>query len=265
MEFIKKLFLNDSFIISIILINSALLFWMCYPNAPRWLSYADSLFTVLFVIEMNVKISKYGFKKYIKSRLNQLDFVVTIISIPSLFQVIFPNGIIASFDIVLVFRTLRVFRTFRALKPLMIIRYIPGIDRILRGVKNGVRASYLIVFAFSIFLLIISLITCSLFSSLAPDYFGNPLESLYSTFRLFTIEGWYEIPAAICHNMNSNFLEGLVDLYFVIVLFCGGILGMSFVNSIIVDAMASDNNEEVLKGIRDMQNKIDELSKKIDK
>jgi voltage-gated sodium channel len=38
----------------------------------------------------------------------------------------------------------------------------------------------------------------------------------------------------------------------------GGILGLSIVNSIFVDAMVSDNNDE-------LENKIDLLNKKIDK
>lgn len=38
----------------------------------------------------------------------------------------------------------------------------------------------------------------------------------------------------------------------------GGIIGMYFINSIFVDAMVSDNNDEV-------EAKLDELNKKIDK
>ena len=38
--------------------------------------------------------------------------------------------------------------------------------------------------------------TTFLFGNAAPQYFGNPALSVYSIFRLFTIEGWYEM----CHR-----------------------------------------------------------------
>ena len=36
-------------------------------------------------------------------------------------------------------------------------------------------------------------------------------------------------------------------VYFSILLFMGGIIGMSLVNSIFVDAMVADNNDEVIR------------------
>ena len=42
----------------------------------------------------------------------------------------------------------------------------------------------------------------------------------------------------------------------------GGIIGMSFINSIFVDAMAEDNNDDVKEKLRQLEQKIDELLKK---
>jgi voltage-gated sodium channel len=47
-------------------------------------------------------------------------------------------------------------------------------------------------------------------------------------------------------------------MYFIFVVISGGIFGLSLVNSIFVDAMVSDNNDE-------LENKIDLLDQKIDK
>jgi voltage-gated sodium channel len=33
-----------------------------------------------------------------------------------------------------------------------------------------------------------------LFKEAASQYYNSPLISLYSTFEIFTIEGWFEIP-----------------------------------------------------------------------
>jgi len=56
----------------------------------------------------------------------------------------------------------------------------------------------------------------------------------------------------------------LSKLYFVFLLLCGGIIGLSLVNSIFVDAMVSDNNDELQKEISNLSYKIDTLAKRID-
>ena len=48
-------------------------------------------------------------------------------------------------------------------------------------------------------------------------------------------------------------------IYFSLLLFFGGIIGMSLVNSIFVDAMAADNNDEVLDRLIQLEKKIDDM------
>jgi voltage-gated sodium channel len=52
-------------------------------------------------------------------------------------------------------------------------------------------------------------------------------------------------------------------IYFSILLFMGGIIGMSLVNSIFVDAMAADNNDEVLEKLSQLEKKLDQMEKYI--
>ena len=54
----------------------------------------------------------------------------------------------------------------------------------------------------------------------------------------------------------------LVRIIFAILFFVGGILGLSLVNSIFVDAMAADNNDEVLNKLAELERKIDDLTDK---
>lgn len=44
----------------------------------------------------------------------------------------------------------------------------------------------------------------------------------------------------------------------------GGIIGLSLVNSVFVDAMVSDNNDELNKEVERLHKKIDVLTEKID-
>ena len=45
----------------------------------------------------------------------------------------------------------------------------------------------------------------------------------------------------------------------------GGIIGMSFINSIFVDAMAADNNDDVKEKLDKLEQKIDRLLEEVEK
>ena len=112
-----------------------------------------------------------------------------------------------------------------------------------------------------LYIFIIGIFSFYLFKEVSPEYFGNPLNSLYSIFKIFTVEGWYEIPEQLTKNLSSItsfFTYG----YFIFVVFSGGIFGLSLVNSIFVDAMVSDNNDELEKKIETIDKKLDKLLNK---
>lgn len=51
-------------------------------------------------------------------------------------------------------------------------------------------------------------------------------------------------------------------LYFVFIVITGGIIGLSLVNSIFVNSMVSDNNDELEKKIDDLDSKLNDIIKK---
>ena len=207
-------------------------------NSIGLLDYVEPLFTILFLIEMVIKLHSFGLKGYFSNGWNRLDGLLVIISIPSLIMLFQPDYIITTN----VFLTLRVLRIFKFLR---LLRFMPDIKGFVASFRNAIKASYLVIFAYGILLLIVAMVNCSLYKGIAPEYFDNPLNSLYSTFRLFSVEGWYEIPDLIAER-SSEKIAFLTKVYFVALLFIGGIIGMSLVNSIFVDAMVSDNNDELI-------------------
>ena len=50
---------------------------------------------------------------------------------------------------------------------------------------------------------------------------------------------------------------------FSLLLIFGGIIGMSLINSIFVDEMVSDNNDDVKQQLRAIEEKLDKLSEKL--
>jgi voltage-gated sodium channel len=251
----KKLFLNDKFILALIIINALLIFVQEFNSCPAWVGYLDFLFTVLFTVELAVKINTYSIKRYWRSGWNRVDLVIVLLAWLSVFPFIAGKGLMP-LSLVLSFRVVRIFKSIR------LIRFVPDVASIISGVRQAVKASYIVAIAFVILLFIVSTLTCAIFRNIAPEYFETPVTSLYSIFRLFTVEGWYEIPDLIAERVESATVAFFVKLYFVVFLFAGGVLGLSIINSIFVDAMVSDNNDELNRKIDDLNRKIDLLISK---
>ena len=251
---IKKLFLNDKFILILILLNAVTIFVSGFeisPNNRFILSLTDNLITGLFIAEIIVKFQEFGIKKYFKSNWNRFDFILVALSFPTLIAFI-GNLEITSFSFLLVFRVMRVFKSFRFLK------FIPGIEHLVKGISRALKASIVVLIGFVIYIFIIGIFSFYLFKEISPEYFGNPLNSLYSIFKIFTVEGWYEIPEQLTQGLSS-ITSFFTYMYFIFVVISGGIFGLSLVNSIFVDAMVSDNNDELEKKIELIDKKIDRL------
>mgnify|MGYP002853860365 CR=1 FL=1 len=215
----------------------------------------DAICTLLFLIEMVVKQRDWGLKAYWKSGWDRFDGILVICSLPSLVEYFFPL-IGYNMSVLLVFRLLRVLRVTRAAH---FFQNEQVLKSILANFKKAMRDSAPIFFFYVVVIIMFGIINCAMFKELAPAYFSTPLDSIYSVFRLFTIEGWYEIPDAIAEATSVQGVVHIVRCYFVLLLIAGGIIGMSLINSIFVDAMVSDNNDDVKLKLDEMEKKIDQL------
>lgn len=251
---VKKLFLNDKIILILILLNAVLIFISGFEQSETnrvILRVLDNTITGLFIVELIVKFREYGLKKYFSSNWNKFDFLLIALSVPAFISFIL-NVETTSVSFLLVFRVMRVFKSFRFLK------FIPGIEDLIKGIQRALKASVIVLIGFAIYIFIIGIFSFYLFKSSAPEYFSNPMTSLYSIFKIFTVEGWFEIPEKITKGY-SEIASFFTYFYFIFVLLTGGIFGLSLVNSIFGDAMVSDNNDELEKKIDNLDKKITEL------
>ena len=250
---IKRFFLNEHIILVIIIINALTILFGAFdglsPLQSAIITTIDNTITGIFILELVFKINQYNFKEYFSSNWNRLDFILIMLSIPAFFSWIFDLSF-SNLSFFLVFRVLRVFKSFRFLK------FVPGISELLLGVQRALKTSIVIILGFCIYIFIIGIFSTYLFQNLAPEHFGNPINSFYSIFKIFTVEGWYEIPEQIAAN-SSDSIAFFSKIYFIFILVTGGIFGLSIVNSIFVEAMLTDNTDDISK-------KIDALDKKVD-
>ena len=250
----KKLLLNDRFILALILLNAITIVLQGYELksiSEEAFKYVDALFTILFSLEAIAKITNSSWKNYIMDGWNKLDFILVILTLPSVITVFLPNS-----DLGLGY--LLVFRVLRVLKIIRFFKFVPNIEHLFLGIKNALRSSIVIFVGFFVYVFVVGVLSNALFTEAAPHLFGTPTKSFYTVFKLFTVEGWYEIPEVIAEQY-SEFKGWLVRLYFILILFVGGIFGLSIVNSVFVEGMI--NNSDMDKKIDRILERLEDIEK----
>lgn len=248
--------LNDRNILTLIIINSIIIFCLGFDLSHQTnsiLHIIDNSISTLFVAEVIVKIKKYGSGGYFSKGWNIFDFLLVLISIPSL--LVFMGLEVSDMSYLLVFRTLRVFKVFR------FFRFIPNIDRLLQGIIRALKSSLLILVSFTLYIFIVGILSHSIFGY--SDLFSDPGTSMYTILKVFTLEGWYEFPDELTENATMLKVF-FIRLYFILILISGGIFGLSLVNSIFVHSMV-DTNEKLEEKVDELKKMIKDIDDKINK
>ena len=235
--------------LAVVAVNSLLIYAMYFPalRDSKWLEYLDMAFIFVFVIEALFKISTYSVAGYFRSGWNRFDFVIVLLSMPTLLVPFIDVPDTGVFIILRLFRLVRIAR---------VLRFVPNIHHILAGLGRALKASVFVFFALGFLLFVFSMVTCHFYHDIVPEHFGDPLISLYSVFQMFTVEGWYEIPNLVAERTSKPWVVGVTRLYFGLMVLLGGVLGMSLANAVFVDEMTMDNNDE-------LENKVDQLGEQI--
>jgi len=248
--------LYDKLIGILILFNVFVIMYLSFDDPPffRVFEYVDYALTLIFLCEITYKISFYK-KDFFKDVFNWFDASIVLISSISLvlLMLLEPSDLLGQ---VIILRAFRLFKLFRSM------RIIPNAGKILSDLKKAVKVTYGIIIGGLLILLITGIVLCSFFKEIDPENFGDPLVSIYSVFRLFTVEGWYEIPDAICERTSYRYANAIRTFFSFIVLF--GMFLFGFLISSISDELAEDNNDKLLAKTKELEDKIDKLSEKLD-
>ncbi|MEM9259739.1 MAG: ion transporter [Bacteroidota bacterium] len=249
----NRLFLSAQAMLSAIIINAVIIFALYFPEFRDnwWLLAIDHAFIIFFLIEVIVKLIVLKPKTYFAAAWNRFDFIIVMGSLP-----VFLEGV---FDIPDAAGLLILLRLFRLIRLVRFLRFIPNITQVVAGLGRAIKASVFVLAALVFLNFMIAIVTCHFYADISPEYFGNPLVSIYSIFQLFTLEGWNEIPASIVSNPDNPMNPmgvGMTRFYFAIVVVLGGVFGMSLANAVFIDEMMMDNNKE-------LEDKVDALTEEI--
>ena len=235
-----RFIISDRTVFTVIAINAVALFLDAFPAIQRvshnvlfWVDYVCAIF---FVLEISLKVREFTFRGYWSSAWNRFDFFIVAISLPVLLS---PFLDLRSFSVFLVLRLSRLFRLFK------ILRFIPNGELIAAGLVRSLKASVGVFLALFFLNLMFALGATLIFGERLPQHFGNPIVSIYTLFRVFTVEGWYEIPDLLLSETSSSAWVFLVRGYFTASVLIGGILGLSLANAVFVDEMTVDNTKNL--------------------
>lgn len=245
------LVISDRLVMVAILLNTVALGLVeSYPAgsaAAAFWHWVDYGCVIYFLFEAVLKIASWGWRRYWSSRWNRFDFGLVVMSLPVLFMPLV--GGLGVFANVLILRVGRLFRLFR------VLRFIPNVEHLALGVRRALKASVGVFLALVLVNFILSMAATILFGDLDEEAFGTPLRASYTLFKVFTVEGWYEIPDEIADraahgevDANGAALDPMtvrigLRLFFVVSVLVGGILGLSLANAVFVDQMMMDNTD----------------------
>lgn len=236
--------------VGVVILNTVALFFMASERQSEWGSawfVIDYLCVIYFLLEAALKIQRSGFRGYLASGWNRFDFLIVLLSLPVL---VAPVVELHDFAAVLLLRLGRLFRLFR------LLRFIPNRDHLASGIHRAMKASVGVFLALGLINFVLAIGATMLFGDIAPEHFDDPLRSMYSLFRVFTLEGWYEIPDLLAARAGSESLAMAARLFFVGSVVLGGLFGLSIANAVFVDEMTMDNNQE-------LERRIEVLTKEI--
>lgn len=263
--------ISDRFVMAIIVLNTIALFlFETVPESSSWSRFwytVDYICVAFFLLEAVLKIATSSWRGYWGSGWNRFDFAVVVLSAPVLF--VPPTDEMQIFANFLVLRLGRLFRLFRML------RFIPNMDHLIIGVRRALRASVGVFLVLFLFNFILAMAATVMFRSIDPEHFGTPFQSGYSLFKVFTVEGWYEVPDELAEQVREGgvSIHGLeldptamvvgVRVFFVLCVLIGGILGLSLANAVFVDEMMMDNTHALERQVERLTVQIEQLTREL--
>lgn len=199
-----------------------------------WRRYAQFGFTIIFDIEVLLKISCMGFRPYLVSRMQLTEFVLAVGS------TVFALPILISEKAVF----LAVFNVMRVIR---LVGAVPTLQEFSEKIfGTGKKLGSAIMFTL-LFVMVSSVISMQFFLTLDPKNFGTFMRSVQSMFQIITQEGWVEILDDLVHQTKHPILAALVVIVILAVHLFSSLIIMSVFVAVILDNLELDEEVKIMK------------------
>lgn len=224
-----------------VVLNTVVLSIYHYGLDSAWSAALDQIsfiFTVLFTVEMVVKMLGLGLLRYFRSKMNVFDCIVVVISLLELS--------LLSGSRVSAVRSFRVFRIFRVLRVARLFRYLNYMRTLLLAIEKSVANMLNMGLLILLFLVVAALFGMQLFGGKFDFPDGKPRENydnfhyaFLTSFQLLTMENWFSV---LYSGMRTN-LSYFAAIYFVIWVFFGNFVLMNLFLAIMLNGFSEAEDD----------------------
>ncbi|MCR3753948.1 ion transporter [Lentzea californiensis] len=211
-------------ITAVILVNAVTLGAETSPELLA--SYGDALHVVdrlalaAFVVELLLRFGAYG-KSFFRDPWNWFDTVVVAITL-----------LPAATGAFSVLRALRVLRVLR------LVSVVPSMRRVVSALLTALPGMASITALLALVLYVSAVIATKLFGTVAPEYFGDLGDSLFTLFQVMTGEAWSEVARQVMEE------KPFAWIFFVGYLVVTSFTVLNLFIAVAVTAMQSQMTEE---------------------
>ncbi|CAG9330459.1 unnamed protein product [Blepharisma stoltei] len=240
--FIKSKFFIYFMIICIIF-NTTVLSINYYgidENLDNTLSEINSMFTIIFIAEMAIKIIAMGLVGYCREKMNLFDGAISILAF---IEFIYISGSKSAFSAIWAIRVFRIFRVTRVVK---LFRYMETMNHIMDKLSHNVSMFFYIIIFQGLFLIIFTILGVQLFAGKMEFYeahigynFNDLYFSFLSIFQIMTGANWnYQE----LYSMRTDYSYSGV-LFPVIWLIVGHEILLSIALALVLDIFSNEDND----------------------
>ncbi|EGR33344.1 hypothetical protein IMG5_055680, partial [Ichthyophthirius multifiliis] len=239
MKNIVNSFFFDNFIMICVVTNTFILTLDGLVNKEQesLIQQFNYIFTIIFTIDMGLKLLGLGIYEYLTDKMNIFDFIIVVLSLVELIFLESSTGISA-------FRSIRVLRVFRVLRVTRLIRSLQFMKIIIIAISSSIQSFIYILLLLFLFIFIYSLLGMQIFGGLFQfnkeiirmnfDSFSN---AFLTVFDVMTMENWNEILINCLRTTQNKFAT---ILYFVSWIFIGNYVLLNLLLAIVMDSFDND-------------------------
>lgn len=223
---LRQLIENSVFqnaIVGVIVINAVILglqtSTMFSQDQLEFLGLLDNVCLVIFCVELALKLITYQFR-FFKDGWNVFDFLVIGIALAPA-----TGG-------------LSVLRALRVLRLMRLVTVLPAMRRVISGMFNAIPGAASVAGVLSIMYYVAAVMGTTLFRDSNPELFGTLGTSLFTLFKMMTLEGWPDIADAVLANKPNAWP------FFVLFIIFTTFTTLNLLFGIIVGAMEQAKEDE---------------------
>jgi voltage-gated sodium channel len=229
--------LFDRLSLGLIIVSSIILGLLSYPKVVlavgSWLTPLETFILWLFVLELLIRIGAFWPKpwKFFASGWNLFDFLIVIASVLPVHS-----------------EAASVFRLVRVLRALRLLKAVPGLQVVVRGMIRSVGSLGYVGLILCIHFYIYGLAGIKLFGTMDPLHFGSLSEVVLTLFQVVTLEGWVDVMRGLVAAGASQLVAAI---YFVSFILIGTMVIMNLVIGVIINGMMESQKELLADVARD--------------